>query len=489
MSSPQHPTLIPVILAGGAGNRLWPLSRQEYPKQLIALLGERSLIQDTALRYAGGARFKAPLVIANDAIRFTVAEQLQSVGVTPSALVLEPVGRGTAPAVAVAALLAMDIDPEAVIIVAPSDHAILDVPALHRAIDVAVKAAQAGALVTFSIPPSRPETGYGYIEHGAALGSAAGAFQVATFVEKPPLARAEAMVAGGRHFWNSGMFAFRAKDYLAELERFAPAIVAASRASVAGRGSDLDFVRLAADAFAASPSDSIDYAVMEKTARAATVPLDAGWSDVGAWSELWAISKQDDSGNACRGDVVLERSKNCLVVSDRRLTALVGVENLSVVVTEDAVLVAGLDSAQDVKRVVERLKSDGRNEVVLHKVVHRPWGYYQNLHDGDGFQVKPLTVKPGGRLSLQKHFKRSEHWTVVEGTARVTVGEETFLLHANESTYIPLETAHRLENSSDKPMTLIEVQCGSYLGEDDIVRLEDVYGRTAEAAAPRRKQA
>jgi mannose-1-phosphate guanylyltransferase/mannose-1-phosphate guanylyltransferase/mannose-6-phosphate isomerase len=383
----------------------------------------------------------------------------------------------------------MDIDPEAVIIVAPSDHAILDVPALHRAIDVAVKAAQAGALVTFSIPPSRPETGYGYIEHGAALGSAAGAFQVATFVEKPPLARAEAMVAGGRHFWNSGMFAFRAKDYLAELERFAPAIVAASRASVAGRGSDLDFVRLAADAFAASPSDSIDYAVMEKTARAATVPLDAGWSDVGAWSELWAISKQDDSGNACRGDVVLERSKNCLVVSDRRLTALVGVENLSVVVTEDAVLVAGLDSAQDVKRVVERLKSDGRNEVVLHKVVHRPWGYYQNLHDGDGFQVKRLTVKPGGRLSLQKHFKRSEHWTVVEGTARVTVGEETFLLHANESTYIPLETAHRLENSSDKPMTLIEVQCGSYLGEDDIVRLEDVYGRTAEAAAPRRKQA
>ena len=489
MSNPQRPTLIPVILAGGAGNRLWPLSRQEYPKQLIALLGERSLIQDTALRYADGARFKSPLVIANDAIRFTVAEQLQSVGIKPSALVLEPVGRGTAPAVAVAALLAMDIDPEAVIIVAPSDHAILDAPALHRAIDVAVKAAHAGSLVTFSIPPSRPETGYGYIEHGAALSDAAGAFQVATFVEKPPLAQAQAMVAGGKHFWNSGMFAFRAKDYLAELERFAPAIVAASRASVAGRGSDLDFVRLAADAFAASPSDSIDYAVMEKTARAATVPLDAGWSDVGAWSELWAISKQDDAGNACRGDVVLERSKNCLVVSDRRLTALVGVENLSVVVTEDAVLVAGLDSAQDVKRVVERLKSDGRNEVVLHKVVHRPWGYYQNLHDGDGFQVKRLTVKPGGRLSLQKHFKRSEHWTVVEGTARVTVGEETFLLHANESTYIPLETAHRLENSSDKPMTLIEVQCGSYLGEDDIVRLEDVYGRTAEAAAPRRKQA
>src|SRR5581483_4983870 len=357
----KPPPLIPVILAGGAGNRLWPLSRQEYPKQLIALLGERSLIQDTALRFAAngtndGQRFTAPLIIANDAIRFTVAEQLLSVGVTPSALVLEPVGRGTAPAVAVAALLALAIDPDAVIIVAPSDHAILDVDALHRAIATAVEAAEAGYLVTFSVPPSRPETGYGYIEYGAALSEAAGAFKVATFVEKPPLARAEAMLAGGKHFWNSGMFAFRAKDYLAELERFQPAIVTAVRASVEGRSSDLDFVRLAAEPFAESPSDSIDYAVMEKTARAATVPLNAGWSDVGAWSELWAISKQDEAGNACRGDVVLERAKNCLVVSDHRLTALVGVENLSVVVTDDAVLVSNLADAQDVKRVVERLK-------------------------------------------------------------------------------------------------------------------------------------
>ena len=489
MPSSQHSPLIPVILAGGSGNRLWPLSRQEYPKQLIALLGERSLIQDTALRFADRARFAAPLVIANDAIRFTVAEQLQAVGVKPAALVLEPVGRGTAPAVAVAALLAMEIHPEAAIVVAPSDHAILDVNALHRAIDTAVRAAQAGYLVTFSIPPSRPETGYGYIEHGAALGEAAGAFRVATFVEKPPLAQAEAMLKGGKHFWNSGMFAFKAKDYLAELERFAPAIVAAAKASVAGRGADLDFVRLAAEPFAASPSDSIDYAVMEKTARAATVPLDAGWSDVGAWSELWAISKRDEAGNACRGDVVLERAKNCLVVSDRRLTALVGVENLSVVVTDDAVLVANLADAQDVKRVVERLKAAGRNEVILHTTVHRPWGYYQNLHDGDGFQVKRLTVKPGARISLQKHFKRSEHWTVVEGTARVTRGDETFLLQANESTYIPLGTAHRLENGGDTPMTLIEVQCGSYLGEDDILRLDDAYGRAGEPATPRRKQA
>jgi mannose-1-phosphate guanylyltransferase/mannose-1-phosphate guanylyltransferase/mannose-6-phosphate isomerase len=491
MPRPQHPPLIPVILAGGSGNRLWPLSRQEHPKQLIALLGEHSLIQDTALRFGdqGDNRFRAPLVIANDAIRFTVAEQLQAVGVKPAALVLEPVGRGTAPAVAVAALLAMEIYPEAVFVVAPSDHAILDVGALHRAIDTAVEAAQAGHLVTFSIPPSRPETGYGYIEHGAALGEAPGAFRVASFVEKPPLARAEAMLKGGKHFWNSGMFAFRAKDYLAELERFQPAIVAAAKSSVAGRSADLDFVRLAAEPFAASPSDSIDYAVMEKTARAATVPLDAGWSDVGAWSELWTISKQDEAGNACRGDVLLERAKNCLVISDRRLTALVGVENLSVVVTDDAVLVSNLADAQDVKRVVERLKEAGRSEVILHKVVHRPWGFYQNLHDGDGFQVKRLTVKPGARISLQKHFKRSEHWTVVEGTARVTRGEETFLLQANESTYIPLGTAHRLENGGDAPMTLIEVQCGAYLGEDDILRLDDAYGRTGEAAAPRRKQA
>jgi mannose-1-phosphate guanylyltransferase / mannose-6-phosphate isomerase len=490
MPSPKYPPLIPVILAGGAGNRLWPLSRQEYPKQLIALLGERSLVQDTALRFADRARFSAPLVIANDAIRFSVAEQMQSVGVTPLALVLEPVGRGTAPAVAVAALLALESDPEAMIIVAPSDHAIRDVAALHRAIDTAVAAAQAGFLVTFSIPPARPETGYGYIERGAALAEPAGAFHVASFVEKPPLARAEAMLADGRHFWNSGMFAFRAKDYLAELERFAPAIAAAARGAVAGRGTDLDFLRLATEPFTASPSDSIDYAVMERTDRAATVPLDAGWSDVGAWSELWAISEQDSAGNYSRGDVVLEQARNCLVVSDGRLTALVGVENLSVIVTDDAVLVADLGSSQQLKRVVERLKEAGRDEVILHKVVYRPWGYYHNLHDGEGFQVKRLTVKPGARISLQKHFKRSEHWTVVEGTARVTRDDETFLLQANESTYIPLGAAHRLENCGDKPMTLIEVQCGAYLGEDDIVRLDDVYGRPAtETATPRRKHA
>jgi mannose-1-phosphate guanylyltransferase/mannose-1-phosphate guanylyltransferase/mannose-6-phosphate isomerase len=482
--------VIPVILAGGAGNRLWPLSRQEYPKQLIGLLGDRSLVQETALRFADRDRFAPPLVITNEAIRFSIAEQLRAVGVAPMALVLEPAGRGTAPAAAVAALLALEAHPEATIIVAPSDHAIRDSRALHDAIAVAVAAAREDLLVTFSIPPTRAETGYGYIEHGAAVAEATGAYRVASFVEKPPAARAEAMVAGGRHFWNSGMFTFGARRYLAELERFAPEMLAAARESLAQRSADLDFLRLDAEAFARSPSDSIDYAVMERTERAATVPLEAGWSDVGAWSELWAISEQDAEGNACRGDVIIEEARNCLAVSDRQLTVLVGVKDLAVVVTEDAVLVSDLARAQDVKRVVARLKDAKRNEVMSHKVVHRPWGFYHSIHEGPGFQVKRLTVKPGGRLSLQKHFKRSEHWTVVEGTARVTRDREVFLLEAHESTYIPLGAAHRLENPGERPMTLIEVQCGSYLGEDDIVRLDDVYGRApADTAEPAKKQA
>jgi mannose-1-phosphate guanylyltransferase/mannose-1-phosphate guanylyltransferase/mannose-6-phosphate isomerase len=472
-----------VILAGGAGNRLWPLSRQEYPKQLIALLGAHSLVQDTALRFADRSRFAAPLVITSEAIRFSIADQLQAVDVAPLSLVLEPVGRGTAPAVAIAALLALEEHPDATIVVAPSDHAIRDVAALHAALDTAVAAARQGLLVTFSIPPSRPETGYGYMEHGGAVPGVDGAFRVASFVEKPAAARAEEMLRGGRHFWNSGMFIFGAAFFLAELARHAPEILAAAKASLAGRTSDLDFLRLDAGAFGQSPSDSIDYAVMERTDRAATVELRAGWSDVGAWSELWAISERDQDGNALRGDVMVEDAKNCLVVSDRQLTTLLGVENLAVVVTEDAVLVSDLTKAQDVKKLVARLKDADRSEVHTHKIVHRPWGFYQGLHDGVGFQVKRITMKPGGRLSLQKHFKRSEHWTVVEGTAKVTRGDETFLLTANESTYIPVGTAHRLENPSDRPVTVIEVQCGGYLGEDDIVRLDDVYGRKDKEAS------
>jgi mannose-1-phosphate guanylyltransferase/mannose-1-phosphate guanylyltransferase/mannose-6-phosphate isomerase len=471
--------VIPVILAGGSGNRLWPLSRQEYPKQLIPLMGDKSLVQQTALRFAESSRFEAPLVIAAEAIRFAIAEQLQAIDVRPTALVLEPVGRGTAPAVAVAAMLALERHPDAVIVVAPSDHAIGDLAALHTSISTAVSAARRNLLVAFSIPPSRPETGYGYIEHGAAVPGVTGAFRVTSFLEKPVLALAVEMVADGRYFWNSGMFVFGAGQFLVELERFQPDIVKAVRAALTRRQSDRDFLRLDAEAFAKSPADSIDYAVMERTDRAVTVPLDAGWSDVGAWSELWALSARDADGNALRGDVVTEQASNCLVVSERQLTALVGVRDLAVIVTDDAILVSDLDKAQKVKRVVEQLKRAGRSEVVLHKVVHRPWGYYQGLHEGEGFQVKRLTVKPGGRLSLQKHFKRSEHWTVVQGVARVTRDHESFLLRANESTYIPLGAVHRLENPGDSEMTLIEVQCGSYLGEDDIVRIDDDYGRNA----------
>jgi mannose-1-phosphate guanylyltransferase/mannose-1-phosphate guanylyltransferase/mannose-6-phosphate isomerase len=348
---------------------------------------------------------------------------------------------------------------------------------LHKALDTAVAAARQGMLVTFSIPPSRPETGYGYIEQGTGVPGVAGAFSVASFVEKPDAARAAELLKGGKHFWNSGMFIFGAAFFLAELEKFAPEILASAKASLAGRTADLDFLRLDATAFGKSPSDSIDYAVMERTARAATVPLDAGWSDVGAFSELWTISERDEAGNALRGDVVVEQSQNCLVVSDRQLTTLVGVENLAVVVTDDAVLVSDLGKAQDVKKLVAKLKDAKRGEVENHKVVHRPWGFYQSLHDGVGFQVKRLTVKPGGRLSLQKHHKRSEHWTVVQGVAQVTRDHETFILNANESTYLPLGAVHRLENPGTVPVTVIEVQCGTYLGEDDIVRLDDVYGR------------
>jgi mannose-1-phosphate guanylyltransferase/mannose-1-phosphate guanylyltransferase/mannose-6-phosphate isomerase len=479
----RNSPIVPVILAGGAGNRLWPLSRQEFPKQLIPLLGAHSLVQQTALRFADAERFAAPLVITGEAIRFTIAEQLRQVGIAPAALVLEPMGRGTAPAVAVAALLAAELDPHAIIMVAPSDHAVRDIASLHGAVAIAAEAARRDFLVTFSIVPTHAETGYGYVERGDPVGAIDGAFRVASFVEKPIASVAESMLAGGRHFWNSGMFIFRAARFIEEMRTHAPEIVAAVEAALSNRVADLDFIRLDAAAFANSPSNSIDYAVMEKTDRAATVPLSAGWSDVGAFSELWAISEKDADGNVHRGDVVVEQSRNCLVMSDRRLTTLVGVDNLAVIVTEDAVLVSDLAKAQNVKNLVDQLKLKKRGEVQNHKVVHRPWGYYQGLHEGEGFQVKRLTVKPGGRLSLQKHAKRSEHWTVVQGVAQVTRNDEVFLLNANESTFIPLGAAHRLENCGDTEMTVIEVQCGAYLGEDDIVRLDDVYGRAPDGQA------
>jgi mannose-1-phosphate guanylyltransferase/mannose-6-phosphate isomerase len=473
--------VIPVILAGGAGNRLWPLSREQFPKQLLALLGNQTLIQNTVLRYGDADRFADPLVITSEAIRFTVGEQVQAVGVRPAAVVLEPMGRGTAPAIAVAALLAAAQQPGAVIVVSPSDHVITDAASFHDALGVAVEAAARDQLVTFAVVPRSPETGYGYIRRGAAT-ETPGAYRIERFVEKPTASVAEAMIADGQHYWNSGIFVFKAEHFIEELGRHAPEVLDAARAALSASKSDPDFIRLDAAAFARSPSISVDYAVMEPTDRAATVPLDAGWSDIGSWSELWNISPKDGAGNACRGDVVLQDTNNCLVISENRLTALSGVENLAVVVSDDAVLVSSHENAQQVKQIVSQLRDAKRDELANHVRVFRPWGYYQGVHLGDRFQVKRITVKPGGRLSLQKHAKRAEHWVVVEGTARVTLDDKVFTMHENESIFIPLGAVHRLENATDQPVTIVEVQCGTYLGEDDIVRLEDVYGRSNAAA-------
>ncbi|MDR3441153.1 mannose-1-phosphate guanylyltransferase/mannose-6-phosphate isomerase [Telmatospirillum sp.] len=471
--------ITPVVLSGGAGTRLWPLSREHFPKQFLPLAGTRSMIQETLLRFADSSRFAPPIVVTNDETRFTVAEQLRETGLVSGGLILEPVARNTAPATAAAALLAVSADPDAILLVVPSDHVIADVAGFLKLVEQALPAAlDQGRLVTFSIVPTRPETGYGYIRRGAALDGLTGVHQVAAFVEKPDAERAAAFLAAGDYFWNSGMFLFSARHFLAELERYAPDVLAAARQAVAGQAVDLDFIRLDKDAFAASPSISIDYAVMEKTAMAATVACDVGWTDVGAWSELWRIADKDGDGNALQGDVLAEQSKNCYVRSEGMLTAVVGVDDLVVVVTDDAVLVTSRDHAQDVKLVVDRLRHDKRRELKTHAQVHRPWGYYQSIHQGDRFQVKRLTIRPGGKLSLQKHYHRSEHWVVVNGTALVTCGEETRLYQENESVYIPLGCLHRLENPGRVPLNLIEVQSGSYLGEDDIVRLEDTYGRS-----------
>jgi mannose-1-phosphate guanylyltransferase/mannose-1-phosphate guanylyltransferase/mannose-6-phosphate isomerase len=469
--------ITPVVLSGGAGTRLWPLSREHFPKQLLPLAGPRSMIQETLLRLSDQERFTAPMVVTNEETRFAVAEQMRAIDIVGGTLLLEPAARNTAPAIAAAALLALESDPQAMLLMVPSDHVIRDNAAFLGDVETALPAAENGALVTFSIVPTRPETGYGYIRKGAPLPGRSGVYGVAAFVEKPNAERAGQFLAAGDYFWNSGMFLFSAASLIAEMEAHAPAVVAAVRDAVAGRTVDLDFVRLAKEAFCAAPSISIDYAVMERTAHAATVPCDIGWTDVGAWSELWRIAEQDDHGNVVQGDAILEDSRNCYVRSDGLLTAVVGALDLVVVATEDAVLVASRDRTQDVKLIVERLRKEKRSELATHTRVHRPWGYYQSIHTGDRFQVKRLTVKPGSKLSLQKHYHRAEHWIVVNGTALVTRGEETLLLHENESVYIPLGALHRLENPGKVPLNLIEVQSGSYLGEDDIVRFDDTYGR------------
>lgn len=476
--------IVPVILSGGAGTRLWPLSRELYPKQLLPLVGEQTMLQETVTRLRGLADLGAPLVVCNESHRFLVAEQLRAIGVKPSAIVLEPVGRNTAPAVAVAALLAGAAGDDPLLLVLPADHVIADSAALRAAVQAGAGLAEEGRLLTFGIVPDKPETGYGYIRAGAPLGvrgpdpSPFTPSAVAEFVEKPDLATAQRYVASGDYFWNSGMFMFRASAFLAELERFAPEMLAACRKAVAVSARDLDFTRLDVEAFAACPGDSIDYAVMEKTAAAAVIPLDAGWSDVGSWSALWEVGEQDASGNVLSGDVLLEEVSNSFIYAGSRLVAAVGIEDHVVVETADAVLVARKDKVQQVKAIVQQLNARQRGEAVLHRRVNRPWGAYECIDSAERFQVKRITVSPGASLSLQLHHHRAEHWIVVKGTARITKGDEVLTLSENQSTYIPLGMAHRLENPGRIPLEIIEVQSGSYLGEDDIVRFEDNYGRS-----------
>jgi len=467
------PALRVILLSGGSGTRLWPLSREAYPKQFLALTGERTLFQDTWLRAQALTGEAAPIVIANEEHRFLAAEQLRQIGVEHAPILLEPVGRNTAPAIAVAALQACCDGDDPLLLVLPSDHVVDDTAAFHAAVRAALPAAGAGALVTFGITPTTPETGYGYIH--AAPGE--GVRDVLRFVEKPDAATAQQYLDSGDYYWNSGMFAFRASRYLDELARHHPAMLAAVRRAFAAARDDGDFIRLDADAFAASPADSIDYAVMEKTDAAKVLPVEFGWNDVGSWAALWQVSPHDAHGNATHGDVIAVDSRASYAYA-RRLVALVGVENLIVVETDDAVLVAHKDKVQQVKHVVARLKDGQRSQAALHREVHRPWGSYDSIDAAPGFQVKRIRVKPGGRLSLQSHRHRAEHWVIVRGTARVTRDNDVFDLHANQSTYIPLGAKHRLENPGNEPLELIEVQSGDYLGEDDIIRYEDIYGRS-----------
>ena len=466
--------LIPVLLSGGVGSRLWPVSRETHPKQFLPLAGELSMLQET-LRRTTGLEEAPPLVVCNEEHRFMVAEQLRQVNIKASALILEPQGRNTAPAVALAALRAIATDPEAVLLVLPADHLIQNVDAFVAAVSKAVPLASQGRLMTFGVVPSSPETGYGYIKCGAALD--ADLYDLERFVEKPDAATAQAYLDSGNYLWNSGMFLLRAATYLDQLGEHAPAILASCRRAMEGARADMDFVRPAPDAFAECPSDSIDYAVMEKTSAGGVVSLDCGWSDVGAWSALWDVAERDVDGNVCKGDVIVDNCSDSYFRSDSRLLAATGVANLVVVETADAVLVADRTKVQDVKRIVNRLKEQLRPEVSQHRRVYRPWGSYESLVMSERFQVKRIVVNPGQTLSLQMHHHRAEHWIVVHGTAEVTCEDRVFMLGEDESTYIPLGHKHRLANPGRIPLELIEVQSGAYLGEDDIVRYEDVYGR------------
>lgn len=465
--------IIPVILSGGSGTRMWPLSRSAYPKQFLPLVTEHSLLQDTLERLQLHDRSGDPIVVCNQEHRFMVAEQLQAIGVTANTILLEPFGRNTAPAVAMAALSANDA--EDILLVLPADHDIKNHDALSASISHAAEQAERGALVTFGIVPSAPETGYGYIEKGEKLDDSA--FKVASFKEKPDAETAQAYIASGNYFWNSGMFAFKAGQFLAELEQHRPDILSACELAMKSSTRDLDFTRIQAETFEQCPSDSIDYAVMEKTHQAVMIPLDAGWNDVGSWSSLWEVSEKDQMNNHLHGDVIAVDTKNCLLHSEGRLVATVGLEDVIVVETDDAILVADKEKVQDVKKVAEHLKQNDRSESKAHRKVYRPWGWYDCIDIGERHQAKRISVNPGSKLSLQMHHHRAEHWVVIKGTAKITLDDREVILTEDQSTYIPLGTKHRLENIGKIPLEIIEVQTGSYLGEDDIVRFSDDYGR------------
>jgi mannose-1-phosphate guanylyltransferase/mannose-6-phosphate isomerase len=474
--------LQPVILCGGSGTRLWPLSREQYPKQLLALNGDRTLLQGTALRFAGRQGEKiapplAPIIVSNEEYRFITAEQLRQIGIKPAKIILEPLGRNTAPALALAALTALESGDDPVLLVMPADHVISGNDFFQAAVSIGIPHAEAGKLITFGIKPTHPETGYGYIRAGAAQNNT---YEIAAFVEKPDAATAERYVASGDYFWNAGIFMMRASVWMKQLEITRPDIIKACKTAFSGAQNDHDFLRVQKEAFQHCPSDSIDYAVMEKlpAGLGLVVPLDAGWSDVGAWDALWDLGDKDGDNNVLQGDVMAFSTRDSLAISQSRLVAMVGLKDTVVVETPDAVLVAHKSHMQDIKSVVARLKRDDRTEANAHRKIYRPWGYYDSIDAGSRFQVKRIVVNPGASLSLQLHHHRAEHWIVVRGTARVTRGDEVFLVSENESTYIPLGTRHRLENPGKVPLEMIEVQSGAYLGEDDIVRFEDTYGRS-----------
>lgn len=473
-SADQPVQILPVILCGGSGVRLWPLSRDSYPKQFIALLDDRSTYQDTLERIEG-VPFLRPLVIANHAVRFIAAEQAAQMG-RPVRIVLEPEGRDSAAAIAVAALWGQRNAPDAVILALAADHVVQDVPVFRAACIAAARHASNGRIMTLGITPDHPATGYGYIQPGETLEGEGAARSVTRFVEKPEAAVAAGYVADG-YLWNSGNFLFRPDDMVAALETHAPAVLAAARAALDAAATDLDFVRLDAKAFAAAPKISIDYAVMEKTSGVGVVPMAAGWSDVGTWEAVWAITPQDADGNAVRGRARLSNARRSYVHSEDRLTVLVGLDDVMVVATPDATLVAARGSADELRRLVADLKRQGMPEADAHRRMHTPWGWWEPMDMGDRFKVKRISVKPGGRLSLQKHFHRAEHWVVVRGTAEVTVAGRVSLLGENEAAYIPIGAEHRLANPGRIPLEIVEVQVGPYTGEDDIVRIEDVYGR------------